>query len=95
MTARIREFLGSELRAVMRQRTVVWTYGRAEARLDATRYEWWLKVSSSAAGTGISTHSDRHDRHTAEVTAANIVIHFESRFCRGLNVTPYSEHELK
>jgi hypothetical protein len=88
-------YLGSDVRATMRRRLVVWTLGRAEARLDATRPDWWLTITSSTGGAfGISTHSDRHDRFTAEITAANIIIHFDSRFCRGLDVDRYTEHEL-
>jgi hypothetical protein len=95
VTRRVREFL-PDVSVKGSSKIVVWTRGRSEARLDATRADWWLRISSTtSAGTGISTHSDRHDNFTAEVTASNVVVHFDGRFCRGLGVAPYSDHDYK
>jgi len=95
VTKRVREFL-PDVSASHRRKIVVWIRGRCEARLDGTRSAWWLHITSTnGAGPGISTHSERHDRFTAEVAASNIVVHFDGRFCRGLSVAPYSEHEYK
>jgi hypothetical protein len=94
VTSRAREFL-PEIRAVQKGRTIVWTRGSHRATLEAGRDDWWMKISSSSGtGTGVSTHSDRHDHYTAMVAASNIVVHFDPRFCRGLEAEPYTQHEL-
>jgi len=93
VTDRVRAFL-PDLAASRSRRVVTWTRGAAQARLDARQHEWWLTISSSGAGTGISTHTERHDRFTADVAASNIVVHFDARYCRGIDVPPYTEHEI-
>jgi hypothetical protein len=95
VTSRAREFL-PEIRAVQKGRAIVWTFGTQCATLDASRDDWWMNIGSSrGAGTGVSTHSDRHDHLTAMVAASNIVVHFDPRFCRGLETEPYTQHELE
>jgi hypothetical protein len=54
-----------------------------------------ISPANGGGGAGILTHSDRHDAFTAEVTASNIVVHFDLRYCRGLEVPLYTDHELK
>jgi hypothetical protein len=94
VTERVRACL-PDVTGTKRGRVVVWSRGATQARLDASRRDWWMSIASSTgAGTGILTHTERHDRFTAEVAASNIVVHFDARFCRGLNVPPYTEHEL-
>jgi len=106
VTDRVRHFL-PEVQAMRRGRTVTWSRGNAQAILDASRAEWWLTIRTTSAqhsglaaavrhdtAGGFATHSDRHDDFTAEVTAANIVVHFDARFCRGLGLPPYTDHEL-
>jgi hypothetical protein len=106
VTDRVRQFL-PEVLAMRRGRSVRWSRGSAKALLDASRDEWWLTIRTTSAqhtglaavvrhdtAGGFATHSGRHDYFTAEVTASNIVIHFDTRFCRGLAVPPYTEHEL-
>lgn len=94
VTTRAREFL-PEIRAIQKGRTIVWTFGARYATLDASTDDWWIKIApSSGAGTGVSTHSDRHDLFTAMVAASNLVAHFDPRFCRGLDTEPYSQQEL-
>jgi uncharacterized protein (DUF1684 family) len=88
VTLRVQEFI-PDVRGVSRDGGIVWTYGQRTATLTVAGQDWWLKIQSSTGGkgTGLSTHSDRHDEHTSEVTAANIVIHFDSRLSRACRQT--------
>lgn len=91
---RVRKYL-PDVGAAKAGRVITWRRGTAVATLDAGRLDWRLQINSSnLTGTGIACHSNRHDRFTAGVAASNIVVHFDIRYCRGLDVPPYSEREI-
>jgi hypothetical protein len=94
VTDRVRACL-PDVTATKRGPIIIWSRGAIQARLDASRRDWWMSIgSSTGAGTGILTHTERHDRFTADVAASNIVVHFDALYCRGIDVPPYTQHEI-
>jgi hypothetical protein len=84
-----------DVRAVRSGSGVTWTRGTAIARLDAAApYLWELTISTSR-GVTCRTYPERMDVDTARVAAANIVGHFDARWCRGIDVKPFSDADMK
>jgi hypothetical protein len=94
ITREVRERLPG-VRAARRGSTVTWTLGKAAARLDAARADRWELVVAAGEQIGCRTYCDCSDPRGAHVAANNIVVHFDPRWCRGIDVEPYSEADMK
>jgi hypothetical protein len=78
-----------DVRAMRRGTTVVWKLGQHSATLNAADpRNRWLRIDTGGRGHPL-THDEDRNATSARVTAANIVVHFEPRWCRGLDVEPY------
>jgi hypothetical protein len=74
-----------DVRATGSRSSVTWTRGQRSARLSAEPGIWWLTFGKGR------TYCEWPDAHSAHVAASNIVVHFDARWCRGIDVEPYSE----
>jgi hypothetical protein len=86
-TAEVRKHL-PDVRAMRKGSTIVWRRGNAVATLNASAADHWR------LDAGSSTYHERHDARAAHVAASNIVVHFERRYCRGIDVPPFTIDEL-
>ena len=77
------------IRAVRAGTTITWTLGKRTATLDAAEPGLWWIVA------GGRTYCEAPDAHAARVAASNILGHFDSRWCRGIDVEPYQDAEIK
>lgn len=68
--------------------TIVWRRGNAIATLNASDAPRWRLEAGSC------TYHERHDARAAHVTASNIVVHFERRYCRGIDEPPFTVDEM-
>ena len=84
-TAEVRKHL-PDVRAMRKGTTIVWRRGNALATLDASE-GWRLDAGSR-------TYHERHDARAAHVAASNIVVHFDQRYCRGIDEPPYTVDEM-
>jgi hypothetical protein len=86
-TAEVRKHL-PDVRAMRRGTTVVWRRWNAVATLNASAADHWRLE------TGSCTYHERHDARGAHVAASNIVVHFDRRYCRGIDVPPFTVDEM-
>ena len=88
VTREVRERL-PDVRATRRGATVVWKLGGHSATLNAADPQnWWLRIDTGGCGHPLTYDEDRNAA-SARVTAANIVVHFDPRWCCRLDVEPY------
>jgi hypothetical protein len=52
------------------------------------------KIVQRDRGGNCHTYSEQLDERTASVDANNIVVHFDPRFCRGIDVAPHARAEI-
>jgi hypothetical protein len=94
VTKRVRERL-PDVRGVRRGTTVVWTLGRRTATLNAAASNiWWLRIDAGSRGGQPLTYDERQNADSAHIAASNIVTHFDPRYCRGIDVAPYTDAEM-
>lgn len=88
VTREVRQHL-PDVRAVRSRSSITWTRGQHSARLSAEPGIWWVSFGKGR------TYCETPDARSAHVAAANIVIHFDPRWCRGFDAEPYSEADMK
>lgn len=92
ITRQVRERISDPyaLRAVRAGTKVTWTLGTCTATLDAAEPGLWWIIA------GCRTHCENADARAARVMASNILVHFDSRWCRGIDVEPpYQDAVIK
>jgi hypothetical protein len=87
MTAEVRKHL-PDVSVMRKGATIVWRRGNTVATLNASDpARWHLEAGSR-------TYHESHNARAAYVAASNIVVHFDQRYCRGVEVLPYTIDEM-
>lgn len=94
VTTIVREYLPM-VTGLRKSDSVVWKYGAKTATLTIQDHSWWMAINTGEGTPPPRTFDNRHDAESARVAAANIVIHFEPRYCQGLDVEPYPVGSMK
>jgi hypothetical protein len=83
-----------DVRAVRAGTAITWSRGTSRATLAVAGPGLWELSISTARGMTVRTFPERIDVDTAHVAASNIVGHFDPRWCRGIDVQPFSDSDM-
>jgi hypothetical protein len=93
VTRTVRKYL-PDVRAFRKGKNIVWKLQGHRAILEPDGNTWWMRITDKTGAVGPRSFDERHDAASAGIAANNIVVHFDPRWCRGIDVAPFDSAQV-